>query len=79
MPDPAPVYSQQDSNKTAPLSEAHIETMKYQPAYPERFGSQVDERTWTPSYRPNGGTYAALVKESCPNTLRQRSEGSTDP
>jgi putative transposase len=29
-----------------PYSEAHFKTLKYFPAYPERFGDQCDARTW---------------------------------
>lgn len=29
-----------------PYSEAHFKTFKYYPAYPERFGSQADARSW---------------------------------
>ena len=33
-----------------PYSEAQFKTLKYFPAYPERFGDQVDARTWCRSF-----------------------------
>ncbi|MCI0352538.1 MAG: IS3 family transposase [Acidobacteriales bacterium] len=33
-----------------PFSEAQFKTLKYQPTYPERFGSQVDARTWAQDF-----------------------------
>jgi len=35
-----------------PFSEAQFKTMKYQPDYPGRFGSQVDARTWAQTFFP---------------------------
>ena len=35
-----------------PFSEAQFKTLKYQPDYPERFGSQADARTWTQRFFP---------------------------
>lgn len=33
-----------------PFSEAQFKTLKYQPTYPERFGSQADARTWAQDF-----------------------------
>ena len=35
-----------------PFSEAQFKTMKYQPDYPERLGSQVDARAWAQTFFP---------------------------
>ncbi len=35
-----------------PFSEAQFKTLKYQPDYPERFGSQADARTWAQRFFP---------------------------
>jgi putative transposase len=35
-----------------PFSEAQFKTMKYQPTYPQRFGSLVDARTWSQAFFP---------------------------
>lgn len=35
-----------------PFSEAQFKTMKYRPDYPDRFGSQVDARTWAQTFFP---------------------------
>jgi len=33
-----------------PFSEAQFKTLKYQPTYPDRFGSQADARVWTQAF-----------------------------
>ena len=33
-----------------PFSEAQFKTLKYQPTYPDRFGSQADARTWAQDF-----------------------------
>jgi putative transposase len=35
-----------------PFSEAQFKTMKYQPTYPRRFGSQADARSWAQAFFP---------------------------
>lgn len=35
-----------------PFSEAQFKTMKYQPAYPKRFGSQADAHRWAQAFFP---------------------------
>ena len=35
-----------------PFSEAHFKTMKYQPDFPQRFGSLADARSWTRTFFP---------------------------
>ncbi len=35
-----------------PFSEAQFKTMKYQPDYPDRFGSPTDARTWAQAFFP---------------------------
>ena len=48
----SPSHSRPHVSNDNPFSEAHFKTMKYQPAYPERFGSQVDARTWAQTFFP---------------------------
>ena len=35
-----------------PFSEAQFKTMKYQPTYPKRFGSQADAHSWAQTFFP---------------------------
>lgn len=35
-----------------PFSEAQFKTMKYQPTYPKRFGSQADAHSWAQAFFP---------------------------
>jgi putative transposase len=48
----SPSHSRPHVSNDNPFSEAHFKTMKYQPDYPERFGSQVDARTWAQTFFP---------------------------
>jgi putative transposase len=47
-----PSHSRPHVPKDNPFSEAQFKTMKYQPDYPERFGSLVDARTWAHTFFP---------------------------
>jgi putative transposase len=47
-----PSHSRPHVSNDNPFSEAQFKTMKYQPDYPERFGSQVDARTWAQTFFP---------------------------
>jgi len=48
----APSHSRPHVSNDNPFSEAQFKTMKYQPDYPERFGSLVDARTWAQAFFP---------------------------
>ncbi len=48
----SPSHSRPHLSNDNPFSEAQFKTMKYQPAYPERFGSRVDARTWAQTFFP---------------------------
>jgi putative transposase len=48
----SPSHSRPHLSNDNPFSEAQFKTMKYQPDYPERFGSQVDARTWAQTFFP---------------------------
>ena len=48
----SPSHSRPHVSNDNPFSEAQFKTMKYQPDYPERFGSQVDARTWAQTFFP---------------------------
>jgi putative transposase len=45
-----PSHSRPHVSNDNPLSEAQFKTMKYQPEYPDRFGSLVDARTWAQAF-----------------------------
>jgi putative transposase len=47
-----PSHSRPHVPNDNPFSEAQFKTMKYQPDYPERFGSLVDARTWAQAFFP---------------------------
>jgi putative transposase len=47
-----PSHSRPHVSNDNPFSEAQFKTLKYQPDYPERFGSLVDARTWAQSFFP---------------------------
>ena len=47
-----PSHSRPHVSNDNPFSEAQFKTMKYQPDYPERFGSLVDARTWAQTFFP---------------------------
>jgi putative transposase len=48
----SPSHSRPHLSNDNPFSEAQFKTMKYQPDYPERFGSRVDARTWAQTFFP---------------------------
>jgi putative transposase len=48
----SPSHSRPYVSNDNPFSEAQFKTMKYQPDYPERFGSLVDARTWAQTFFP---------------------------
>ncbi len=48
----SPSHSRPHVSNDNPFSEAQFKTMKYQPDYPERFGSLVDARTWAQTFFP---------------------------
>jgi putative transposase len=48
----SPSHSRPHLSNDNPFSEAQFKTMKYQPDYPERFGSVVDARTWAQTFFP---------------------------
>lgn len=43
-------HSRPHSSNDNPFSEAQFKTLKYRPDYPERFGCQVDARTWAAEF-----------------------------
>ncbi len=47
-----PSHSRPHVSNDNPFSEAQFKTMKYQPDYPDRFGSLVDARTWAQAFFP---------------------------
>jgi len=47
-----PSHSRPHVSNDNPFSEAQFKTMKYQPDYPERFGSLVDAHTWAQTFFP---------------------------
>ena len=47
-----PSHSRPHVSNDNPFSEAQFKTMKYQPDYPERFGSLVEARTWAQAFFP---------------------------
>ena len=47
-----PSHSRPHVSNDNPFSEAQFKTMKYQPDYPERFGSLVDAHTWAQAFFP---------------------------
>ena len=47
-----PSHSRPHVSNDNPFSEAQFKTLKYQPDYPERFGSPLDARTWAPTFFP---------------------------
>lgn len=47
-----PSHSRPHVSNDNPFSEAQFKTMKYQPDYPKRFGSQFDARTWAQTFFP---------------------------
>jgi putative transposase len=47
-----PSHSRPHISNDNPFSEAQFKTLKYQPDYPERFGSSVDARTWAQTFFP---------------------------
>lgn len=47
-----PSHSRPQVSNDNPFSEAQFKTLKYQPDYPERFGSLVDARTWAQTFFP---------------------------
>ena len=46
----SPSHSRPHVSNDNPFSEAQFKTMKYQPDYPDRFGSTVDARTWAQTF-----------------------------
>jgi putative transposase len=48
----SPSHSRPHVSNDNPFSEAQFKTLKYQPDYPERFGSLVDARTWAQTFFP---------------------------
>jgi putative transposase len=46
----SPSHSRPHVSNDNPFSEAQFKTMKYQPDYPDRFGSSVDARTWAQTF-----------------------------
>jgi len=48
----SPSHSRPHVSNDNPFSEAQFKTMKYQPDYPDRFGSLVDARTWAQTFFP---------------------------
>lgn len=48
----SPSHSRPHVSNDNPFSEAQFKTLKYQPDYPERFGSQVDARSWAQTFFP---------------------------
>ena len=47
-----PSHSRPHVSNDNPFSEAQFKTLKYQPDYPERFGSPLDARTWAQTFFP---------------------------
>jgi putative transposase len=47
-----PSHSRPHVSNDNPFSEAQFKTMKYQPDYPDRFGSLADARTWAQAFFP---------------------------
>jgi putative transposase len=47
-----PSHSRPHVSNDNPFSEAQFKTLKYQPDYPDRFGSLVDARTWAQTFFP---------------------------
>lgn len=47
-----PSHSRPQVPDDNPFSEAHFKTMKYQPDFPERFGSLADARSWARAFFP---------------------------
>jgi putative transposase len=45
-----PSHSRPHVSNDNPFSEAQFKTLKYQPDYPDRFGSLVDARTWAQAF-----------------------------
>ena len=43
-------HSRPQVSNDNPFSEAQFKTLKYQPTYPERFGSQADARAWAQAF-----------------------------
>lgn len=48
----SPSHSRPHVSNDNPFSEAQFKTMKYQPDYPERFGSQLEARLWAQTFFP---------------------------
>jgi len=47
-----PSHSRPQVSNDNPFSEAPFKTLKYQPDYPDRFGSLIDARTWAQTFFP---------------------------
>jgi len=88
----APSHSRPQVSNDNPFSEAQFKTLKYQPNFPERFGSRREARTWAQTFfawynteHHHSGigfmTPAAADADRrlyrSPRTLRERSPGST--
>jgi putative transposase len=48
----SPSHSRPHVPDDNPFSEAQFKTMKYQPDFPQRFGSLADARAWTRTFFP---------------------------
>ena len=56
-----PSHSRPHVSNDNPFSEAQFKTMKYQPDYPDRFGSLVDARTWARPSSPGTTPSTTIV------------------